>query len=91
MADLNLPLSRLAECPRCEGRHTHGSGRPNGVDCRCGRHFHFGDEMWIRTDECIACPSCGRALSPLDFGQDGIERQRAEWNGERWVEVGYAA
>lgn len=67
-------LSRLGECATCNGRHTHGSGRPNGVDCRCGRHFHFGDELWGRTDPCIVCPSCERALSPLDIDHEGNER-----------------
>lgn len=76
-------------CPTCEGGHTVGSGRPNGVNCRCGRHFHFGDDLWTRTDLCIVCPSCERALSPLDFDNEGNERQQAEWNGDRWVEVGY--
>jgi hypothetical protein len=66
--------SRFGECHACEGQHTVGSGRPNGVDCTCGRHFHFGDDLWIRTDKCIVCPSCERALSPLDFDYHGEER-----------------
>lgn len=64
----------LGECPTCEGRHTSGSGRPTGIDCRCGRHFHIGDDLWIRTDKSIVCPSCERALSPLDLDQHGRER-----------------
>jgi hypothetical protein len=66
-------VSRLGTCPTCENKGTVGSGTPNGVDCRCGQHFHFGDDLWVRADKCIVCPSCGRALSPLDF------KRREEW------------
>lgn len=85
-----MKISRLSEgCSACSGRHTHGAGQPNGVDCRCGRHFHFGDELWIKSEPCIECPSCERVLSPLDFDNEGNERQLAEWDGDRWVEIGY--
>jgi hypothetical protein len=75
MGDMETQLSRLGECPTC-GPHTVGEGIPNGVDCACGRHFHFGDALWTRTDPCIVCPACERALSPLDFDQQGVGRLR---------------
>jgi hypothetical protein len=60
------------------------------VDCSCGRHFHFGDDLWVRTDPCIVCPSCGKALSPLDFDQNGIERVRHDERACRcWNEGQY--
>lgn len=64
--------SRIENCPACPP-HTHGSGTPSGCTCSCGRHFHFGDELWGRTDRCITCPSCRRSLSPLDFDMHGEE------------------
>jgi hypothetical protein len=66
----SLGLSTLGKCPACEGTHPPCAG----VDCRCGRHFHFGRDFWVRTDKCIVCPSCAHALSPLDFDQHGAER-----------------
>jgi hypothetical protein len=51
----------LADCEFCTGR-THG---PVGIDCDCGRHFHIGSGLLVRTDDCVRCPSCERAASPL--------------------------
>lgn len=65
--------SRLSEsCEVCKGSTT--GHVLTGVDCRCGRHFHFGKDLWVRTDKCIVCPACERALSPLDFDMHGNER-----------------
>jgi hypothetical protein len=68
--------AKLAECPACPP-HTVGSGVPNGADCPCGRHFHFGDDLWAHADP-IFCPSCGLGLSLWDFDGNGNERPGAQ-------------
>lgn len=59
----DTPIPAYAECVSCEKR-PHG---PVGVTCACGRHFHVGSELMVRTDPCIECPSCERRFTPLEI------------------------
>lgn len=57
---------QFGDCQICRSR-CFSEGVPVGIDCACGRHFHIGTSLLVRSDPCIECPACERLTSPLDL------------------------
>lgn len=66
---------RFDDCSTCEGRHTHGSGKPLGVKCGgCGHHFHIGDYVLIEVSP-LFCPRCEGACLPFEIEEKTMSKE----------------